>query len=170
MSSSHIRDSEVPLSDHDASPTRTTIEEIDAALANVERESVVGAPLLSEGASLDGHITLDPTPRQLREIKIGVTPVGPDVRDYGTVLLQSNDSDNEPVSFFPPRHIAVLQASNLVSGIPGATGWLSDEVAAGRDTVVSATAPSAAGDTGALGQDVHRSERGSRTGLGGVIA
>ena len=158
------------LLDHDASHTRTTIEEIDAALAHIKRESVVGAPLLSEGASLDGHITLDPTPQQLREIKIGVTPVGPDIRDHGTVLLQANDSDNESVSFFPARHIAVFQAIDMVPSIPRATGWLSDEVTAGRDTVVSATAPSAPVSPAAFGQDVHRSERGSRTGLGGSIA
>ena len=155
MNSVLIRDFEESLRDHDVSYTRTTTEEFDTALTDIGREPVVGAPLPFEGVSLGGHATLDPTPRQLREAKTGVTPVTLGIRDYGTVIIQSNEAGNEPVSLFPPRHIAVLCASDIVPGIPEAIDWLSNEVTAGRDSAIFATGPSSTGDMGALVQGVH---------------
>lgn len=155
MSPTDIGAFEESLENHDTRCTPTTTEEFDAALADIVREPVVGAQLPFERVSLDGHAILDPTPRQLLEAETGVTPVGLGIRDYGTVIVQSNEAGNEPVSLFPPRHIAVLRASDIVPDVPEAIDWLSDEIAAGRDTAIFATGPSATGDMGALVQGVH---------------
>lgn len=136
--------------------TRTDAEAFEQALTDAVTEPAVGAPLPFDGVSLaETPVTLEPSPRQLLEAETGVTAARLGVSAYGSLLLQSDADGTEQVSLYPNRHVAVLRASDLVADVSTALGHLGDEFAAGRDSAVFATGPSATGDMGALVEGVH---------------
>ncbi|WP_345411337.1 LUD domain-containing protein [Haladaptatus pallidirubidus] len=87
--------------------------------------------------------------------KTGITPAALGVAAQGSLLLQSSPKGTEPVSLYPPRHVAVVRESDIVPDIRNALEWLDDEFADGRRSAVFATGVSATGDMGALVEGVH---------------
>lgn len=156
MSTELVAEFEESLRRRGVTGTRTDAEGFERALTDAVTEPAVGAPLPFEGVSLaETPVALEPTPRQLLEAETGVTTARLGVSAYGSLLLQSDDKGTEQVSLYPSRHVAVLRASDLVADVPTALGHLGDEFAAGRDSAVFATGPSATGDMGALVEGVH---------------
>jgi L-lactate dehydrogenase complex protein LldG len=136
--------------------SRTQTDAFESALREAVIEPAVGAPLGIEAVSLaDTDVVVDPTPRQLLEARTGVTAAQFGVSASGSLFVQSDVGGTEQVSLYPDRHVAVLRASDLVADLPSALDRLGDEFAAGRDSAVFATGPSATGDMGALIEGVH---------------
>lgn len=135
---------------------RTTVEGFEAVLSDIVEAPAVGAALPHEGVSLAGtSVTLDPSATAIRDAVTGVTPAGLGVADYGTVTLRSTAGPDELVSLYPPRHVAVLAASDVVPDMPSAFDRLEAEFDAGHTTQVLATGPSATADMGTLVEGVH---------------
>lgn len=147
---------EASLDRLDVSWDRTTAGGFPETLAGAIDPPAVGAPLPFDDLSLDSSaVTVDPTPDELRTAATGVTAAGFGIAEYGTLAVRSDAAGTEPVSLYPPRHVAVLRASDVIPDVPTAIDLLSDDFAAGRDSVVLATGPSATADMGALVRGVH---------------
>lgn len=140
---------------HGVTWERATAESFEATLVDAVTEPAVGVELPYDEVSLDGLVTLEPTPSRLVAAETGVTPAGAGIAEYGTLLVQSDRAGTEPVSLYPPRHVAVVRASDVLPDVARAVEWLDGEFAAGRDSVVFATGPSATGDMGAIVEGVH---------------
>lgn len=134
----------------------TTSDEFGETLAETVEPPAIGTPLPYEGVSLDGtKIETEFSPSDLEAAETGVTPAGIGIADYGTVTVPSGPDGEELVSLYTPRHVAVVAASDVVAGMPDAYERLAEEFAAGRDTQILATGPSATADMGTLVQGVH---------------
>ena len=151
---------EASLDGLDVTSARTTPGGLADALADAVVEPVVGAPLPYEGLSLPDWIPTHPTPRELQAARTGVTGVGGGIAERGTLIVQSRPGGDEPVSLYPERHVAVVRASDLVSGVPEALEFLGEEFAAGRDSAVFATGMSATADLGESVRGVHGPREG----------
>lgn len=116
---------------------------------------VVGVPLPFEGVDLPDAVVTDFTVSDLREARTGVTPAGLGVATYGTVTVRSTAKGEELAGLYPPRHVVVLHAEDIVPDMAAAFERLSEEFTAGTDTQVLATGPSATADMGTLVQGVH---------------
>jgi len=135
---------------------RTTAAELPAAVRRAVVAPAVGAPLPWDDLTLDGSgVNLSPTAGELRDAATGVTAAGAAVASEGSLLVQSRPGGDELVSVYPPRHVAVVRAGDVVADVPAAIGWLGDEFAAGRRSAVFATGPSATADMGELVEGVH---------------
>ncbi|WP_435156373.1 LUD domain-containing protein [Haladaptatus sp. DFWS20] len=116
----------------------------------------VGVPLDIEGISLEEtDATLSPSSQQLVDAKTGITPAALGVAAHGSLLLQSSPKGTEPVSLYPPRHVAVVREEDIVPDVRDALEWLDGEFTDGRRSAVFATGVSATGDMGALVEGVH---------------
>lgn len=147
---------ESALSDLGVGYTETTTAEFREALDAVVEEPAVGAPLEGYGVSLsDTPVTLAPSTAELADAATGVTGVGKAVAAHGSLLLPSDAGGTEPVSLYPPTHVAVVRASDVIADTSAATEWLSGEFDAGRRSAVFATGVSATGDMGAIVEGVH---------------
>lgn len=136
--------------------TRTGAAGFTGALEDLIEPPAVGAPLGIDGLSLaEAGVDAEPTSRTLREAKTGVTRVGKGIASYGTLVLQSDAGGTEPTALYPPRHIGVLCASDVVEDVPAALDWLGEEFVDGRDSAVFATGASATADMGELVFGVH---------------
>lgn len=136
--------------------TRTAAVDFEATLEAEVEPPAVGAPLGIEGISLsDAGVNTDPTTRELAEATTGVTRAGKGIAQYGTLVVQSDEGGTEPAALYPPNHVAVLRASDVVPDVAAALSWLGDEFAAGRDSAVFATGVSATADMGELVFGVH---------------
>lgn len=136
--------------------TETTSDAFSETLASVVEQPAVGAPLEGYDVSLeDTPVTLQPSTGELTAAETGVTGVRKAVAEYGSLLLPSDEGGTEPVSLYPPTHVAVVQASDVLPDVKAATEWLDGEFAAGRRSTVFATGISATGDMGALVEGVH---------------
>ena len=134
---------------------RPTAADAGDRLADLVTEPAVGVPLGVDGvAPEDAGVETAPSPAALESATTGVTPAGVGVADYGTVTLPSVDLA-ELVALYCPRHVVVLPASDVVPDMPTAYERLGEEFAAGRDTQILATGPSATADMGELIQGVH---------------
>lgn len=134
---------------------RTTAADAADTVAEVTAEPAVGVALGVDGVSLaDAPVETDPSPADIESATTGVTPAGVGVADYGTVTLPSVDLA-ELVALYCPRHVAVLPASDVVPDMPTAYERVGEEFAAGLDTQILATGPSATADMGELIQGVH---------------
>lgn len=150
MSTDTLGEFESALAGQDVGCTHTEADGFADALADVVEPPAVGAPLDIDGVSLDGTgVVTSPTPRQLRDAETGVAQAGAGVAEYGTLVVQSDVGGTEPVSLFPPTHVAVLRASDVLPDVRAGLDWLAEEFAAGRDSAVLATGPSATADMGA---------------------
>lgn len=136
--------------------TRTSADDLAAALAEVIIEPAVGAPLPFDGLSLDGSgVATDPTPAQLDAAQTGVTAVRLAIADYGTVVIQSGPDATEAASLFPGLHVAVLRASDVVPDMGVAFRRLGETLRDRPTTAILATGPSATADMGALVRGAH---------------
>lgn len=126
------------------------------ALDTAIEEPAVGTGLPYDDVSLDETpVERDPSPAAIEAATTGVTPAGLGIANYGTVAVPSDTVGTELVSLYAQRHVAVIAASDVVADMPAAYEQLSEEFAAGIDTQVLATGPSATADMGSLVQGVH---------------
>ena len=146
---------ESSLSELDVGCTRTDASGFADALRDVVEEPAVGAPLAGYDASLkETPVTLDPTPRRLRNAETGVTPIERAIAEYGSLVVESNAAGNEPISLYPPTHVGVVRQSDVLPDVESATDYLSERFGAGKSAVF-ATGVSSTGDMGALVEGVH---------------
>ena len=140
----------------DVGCTRTDRDGFVEALDAVVEAPAVGVPLYGfEGISLDDTVvTVPPTPRLLTEAKTGVAPVGKAIAEYGTLVVESDAAGTEPVSLYPPTHVAVVRLSDVLPNVESAMGYLRDRYEAG-ESAIFATGVSSTGDMGALVEGVH---------------
>jgi len=142
--------------DRRATVERTTVAGFDDALADRLEAPAVGVPLPFDGASLATHpVELDPSPAALDAAATGVTPVGPAVAEYGSVVIPSDEHGAEAVSLYPETHVAVLAASDVHATLSTAVAEVGEEIAAGLTSAVFSTGPSATADMGAPVYGVH---------------
>ena len=136
---------------------RTAPDGFRRALASQIDPPAVGVPLDGVGVSLDGtDATVDPTPAELKAARTGVTPASFAVADYGSVVVPSDSAGSELVSLYVDRHVAVVDARDVVPGMETAFERFGEsfraDAAASR---VIATGPSATADMGALVFGAH---------------
>lgn len=147
---------EAALDGLDVTHERTTAADLVAAVRDAVVEPAVGAALPWDDLTLDGTaVNRDPTPADLTAAETGVTAAGAAIADEGTVVVQGRPGGDEPASLYPPRHVALVRASDIVGTVPEAIEWLADEFAAGRRNAVFATGASATADMGELVVGVH---------------
>lgn len=142
------------LDDLDVSHDRTTLADLPATLADAVTDPAVGVPLHVD-ASLPGSVATTFTPSELQDAATGVTPARLGIAEYGSVVIRSSAGGDEPLSLYPERHVAVLDAADVVATGRDAVDWLASEVAAGRGSHVLATGASATADMGGLVEGVH---------------
>ena len=160
--------------------TRTVPEEFEATLSELILEPAVGAPLRTESVSLedtaveldeavfhqdvtfdDAAVDTDPSVEALDAAETGVTSAGTGIAEYGTVTVESHPGGDELVSLYPPRHIVVLDADDIVSDTTAAFDRFETQVREARAndepgaTRVLATGVSATADMGDLVPGVH---------------
>jgi len=141
---------------HQATVERTSAARFDSVLSRHLDGPAVGAPLPFPGVSLEGHpVTLRPTPDQLEAAAIGITPVGPAVASYGSVIVPSDQAGAEQISLYPPVHLAVLAASAIVRSLEEALELLARDIRQGLTSAVLTTGPSATADMGAPVYGAH---------------
>lgn len=156
MSTDTVSRFESSLSGVGVGLTRTTAEEFAAALEAAIEQPAVGAPLGIDGVSLeDAGVNTEPTNGELRAAETGVTRVGKGIASYGTLVVQADEAGTEPTALYPPNHVAVLRASDVIEDVGAALSWLGGEFDAGRDSAVFATGASATADMGELVFGVH---------------
>lgn len=156
MSTDTLAAFEDALGGLDVGSTRTETAGFAAALDGVVEQPAVGAPLGIEGCALeDAGITTAPTPRELDAAATGVARAGAGIAEYGTLVVQSDAGGTEPVSLYPPRHVAVLRASDVHADVEAGLDWLDAEFDAGRRSAVLATGPSKTADMGGLVYGAH---------------
>ena len=98
-----------------------TVGDLSDVLEELIEAPSVGASLPFDGVSLEAlGITVEPTPRQIREARTGVTRAVLGVADYGTVVIESAADATEAASLFPERHIAVLSTDAIVPDMAAA--------------------------------------------------
>ncbi|MFD1588662.1 LUD domain-containing protein [Halorientalis brevis] len=134
----------------------TSASSFAETLGDAIEEPAVGTPLPYDGVSLaETAVALDPSPLEIDAAVTGVTPTGIGIADYGTVTLPSSEAGGELVSLYPPRHVAVVAASDVVPDMRDAFERMGEDFERGTDTQVLATGPSATADMGTLVQGVH---------------
>ncbi|MFB6136749.1 MAG: LUD domain-containing protein [Halobacteriaceae archaeon] len=144
--------------------TRTDADGAADAVAAAVEGPAVGVPVDLEGVDLaevspagDTSFTLDPMPAEIEAAETGVTGLSLGVADYGSVVVDGDAAGTEPASLFCERHVGVLAASDVVSGIDAAFAELGEHAAAGGSAVI-ATGPSATADMGDLVLGAHGPE------------
>jgi len=138
--------------------TTVAADGVAGALADLVEPPAVGVPLPFDGASLpEGEVALDPTPAEVRDAATGVSAARFAVAEYGTLFLESDAEGTEPVSLYPPHHVAVVAASDLERDLDAAWGRLSEayDPDGGVASGILATGVSATADMGSMVQGVH---------------
>ena len=144
------------LSDLDVPCERTTPEEFDATLADHLDGPAVGTALDDVDASLAGtDVTVDPTPAELEAARTGVTTASFAVADYGSVVIPTTETGTELVSLFVDRHVAVVDAADVVPEMDAAFDRFGEEFRSDRSSAIVATGPSATADMGSLVRGAH---------------
>ena len=150
---------EAALEAVDVTMRRTDPDGFAGAIEAAVVEPAVGAPLGLDDLSLEGTgVRLGPTAAELRAAETGVTAAALGIAEYGTVVIRSRPGGDEPVSLYPPRHVAVLRERDLVADVPAAIEVLGAAFEDGPISAVLATGPSATADMGALVHGVHGPE------------
>lgn len=137
---------------------RVSPSEFEEVVVDAIEPPAVGVPLPFDEVILPDDVRTEFTAEDLRAAETGVTPVGMGIAAYGTVTVQSRGDGDELVSLYAPRHVAVLHADDVLADMSAAYERLGEEFAAGRDTQVLATGPSATADMGGLVRGVHGPE------------
>jgi len=139
--------------DHGAEVTRVSTSEATEAIDERVTRPAVGTAPPFEDVQLPPGVETDPTPADLDAATTGVTAAPLAVADYGSLLLESTPDGAEPISLFPDRHVAVLQASDVVPDIAASLSYLADQDE--PTSGVLATGPSATADMGDLVLGAH---------------
>lgn len=115
----------------------------------------VGVQPLSDTVSLPSVV--DPPTKQdiIDEAKTGVTDAIIGIEALGSIVISSDSRQTGPVSLFPARQIAIIEASDIVPDIETAFSVLHDRYDRGMDNTVIVTGPSSTGDMGELVTGVH---------------
>jgi L-lactate dehydrogenase complex protein LldG len=148
------------LTDMPVTVDRADADTFDEVLRDRLQQPAVGVPLWFDGFSLADHpVDIDPTPDDLSAARTGVTPVGPAVAEYGSVVVPSDIDGAEQVSLYPDSHVGVLAASDIVDTLAEALGELTDAIRdGGLTSAVFATGPSGTADMGSLVYGAHGPE------------
>lgn len=133
----------------------TTAEGFEAALEPHLDAPAVGTPLPFEDVSLPESVDTDLTVEGLEAAKTGITAAGYGIADYGSVVIQGDESGEEPVSLYADEHIAVVAASDVLPDMSAAFDRLAADIRSGTGQAVIATGPSATADMGALVKGAH---------------
>lgn len=156
MSTEHVAAFEASLEGLTDSVARVEAAALGDALGDLVEPPAVGVPLPFEGDVLDAAgVATDWDASDLDAARTGVTPVGLGVADYGTVTVRSTEAGDELVAVYPDRHVAVVDAADVVPDMTAAFERLGEEFDAGQRTQILATGPSATADMGGLIQGVH---------------
>lgn len=141
---------------------RTDPDGFEEILSELVIEPAVGAPLPSEDVSLDGTVVnAEPSVEELEAAETGVAQAGTAVAQYGTISVESRPGGDELVSLYPPRHIVVVDADDIVPDMVAAFDRFEEAVRNAREnggpgaSRALATGPSSTGDIGAIVQGVH---------------
>ncbi|ELY60034.1 hypothetical protein C492_10705 [Natronococcus jeotgali DSM 18795] len=119
----------------------------------------VGVPLPFDEVSLEeSPVTLDPTSEDILEARTGVTPGGPSIAEYGTIVVTSAFDGSGYTSLFPKTHVVVVAASEIVETIDDALKILVEEIDDGLTSAYLTTGPSATADMGAPVYGAHGPE------------
>ncbi|WP_135535997.1 LUD domain-containing protein [Halostella pelagica] len=150
---------EQSLADLPAAVDRVSSDGFDEALERCLERPAVGVSLPFRDLSLtDQPVETDPSPSALSVARTGVTPVGPAVAEYGSVVIPSGVDGAEQVSLYPDIHVGVLAASDIVDSLAEAVGELSEGIADGLTSAVFATGPSGTADMGSVVYGAHGPE------------
>lgn len=142
--------------------TQTTPENFSATIAEHLVEPVVGAPLTSDRVDLeDTPVDIEPSVAALDRAATGVVQAGTGIADYGTITVESRPEGDEVVSLYPPRHLVVLDAADIVPDLISAFDRFEQSIHDARSdetagaSRILATGPSATADMGELVEGVH---------------
>jgi L-lactate dehydrogenase complex protein LldG len=139
--------------------SKTSSGEFVTVLSEVIVPPAVGSPLSLDAPGLPERlITPKPTPTDLKSARTGITRAHLGIATYGTIVLKQDNDWTEPVSLFPPLHVAVLRKSDIVPDMSSAFEWLAEAMTDHRASLVMATGPSATADMGALVRGAHGPE------------
>lgn len=156
MSASSLDTFVSALDSQDVPCERTTRSSFAATLAKHLREPAVGVPLTDLGVSLtDTDVTVDPTPATLKAARTGVTPASFAIADYGSVVVPGTSDGTELVSLFVDRHVAVVDADDVLPGMEAAFDRFGESFRERADSGIIATGPSATADMGELVRGAH---------------
>lgn len=115
----------------------------------------VGSPVAIPGGSLPAAVEAEPTIEELKQAGSGVTPALLGVASQGSIVVTLNAQFDGPVSLYPPKHIAVLEVSDIVPDIGTALDHLAERFVAGENDAMFITGPSSTGDMGESVVGVH---------------
>jgi len=156
MSASSLDTLVSALSSQDVPCERTARSAFAETLADHLRAPAVGVPLDDLGASLaDADVTVDPTPARLKAAQTGVTPASFAIADYGSVVIPDSSAGTELASLFVDRHVAVVDARDVVPGMEAAFDRFGEAFRERGDSGIVATGPSATADMGELVRGAH---------------
>lgn len=135
---------------------RTDPSTLPSRIAEAVEPPAVGVSLpFAPDALEDAGVRIEPTPSELEAAATGVTPVRFAIAEHGTLAIASTPAGDEPVSLYPPRHVAVVAERDVYSDVGAAFDRLETEFERGTDSVVFATGVSATADMGKLVEGVH---------------
>lgn len=136
--------------------TRTTRDVFGETLTAQLSEPAVGVELEEMDVSLsETGVVVDPTPATLKAAKTGVTPASFAIADYGSVVIPGSSTGCELVSLFVDRHVAVVDATDVLPGMEAAFDRFGRDFRERRESGIIATGPSATADMGALVRGAH---------------
>lgn len=138
-----------------AEVTRVARPDASAALESLVEEPAVGVPLPLDGVSLPAGVETELTPARLEVARTGITSAAFGVADYGSVVLRADSAGTEPASLFPERHVAVLDAADVLPNMAAAFERFGPLLREERGSAIIATGPSATADMGALVLGAH---------------
>ncbi|XVH33429.1 LUD domain-containing protein (plasmid) [Haloferacaceae archaeon DSL9] len=129
--------------------------EVTDTLTALAEEPAIGSRLEIEGVSLPTFVNTEPSEADLHAAKTGITSAAFAIADYGSVIVTPTENREGSVSLFPPLHIAVVAASDVLPTMDRGFDRLAGLFASGRDDAVFVTGPSSTGDMGGLVRGVH---------------
>ena len=133
--------------------TRTDRAAVPEAIADASRGGTIAAGLPPD--SLPDGVNDEPAREELETARTGVTPAPLAVASYGSVLLRTTAAGEGSVGLFPPRHVAVVRADDVVADLGAALAELEAAFADGDDDWIFVTGTSATADMGELVEGVH---------------
>lgn len=147
---------EQSLNDVSATCERVAPGNTADVIADAVETPAVGVSLADFDVSMvDAPVTVDPTPREVREATTGVTAASLGIVEYGTVVLPQTSNGSELMSLFVGRHVAVLPERNIVPDMDAAFERLDGDIPDAIGSAILATGPSATADMGALVKGAH---------------
>jgi L-lactate dehydrogenase complex protein LldG len=139
----------------DVESVRITRADLEAAIEEVAVGETVGVADETWPDPLPPSVTWDPTPAELWAATTGVTPAGFAIAEYGSLVLPTRTPAAELVSLYAERHVAVLEATEILPTMEAALDRLDAEIPDAYGDAIIATGPSATADMGALVKGAH---------------